>query len=917
MEEDSIPNYEKRDPPPKLQQPLSPEASMQHLQIPPGFEIELFAAEPDIINPIAMAWDERGRLWVIETKDYPNNINTDDGIGSDKIKICEDTDGDGKADKFTVFAERLSVPTSLVFSNGGVIVSQAPDFLFLKDTDGDDKADIREKIISGWGTFDTHAGPSNLKYGFDNQIWGVLGYSGFEGTVGGEDHKFSQGVYRFKPDGSWLEHIASFTNNTWGLGFSETNEIFGSTANNEHAVYVGISNRYYAGVKGLPVMGNGSKKIDGHYAMHSNTFNVRQVDVFGGFTAAAGFNLYTARSFPKSFWNKVALVCEPTGHLLHLAKLEKEGAGFQEKDGWNLLASSDEWVSPVHAEVGPDGAVWVLDWYNFIIQHNPTPQGFKNGKGNAHINRNRDYQHGRIYRISYKNGKPSTQPKLDNNNPTNLIIALQNDNMLWRMHAQRLLVERGEQDVFNELYALVENKKLDELGQNNSAVHALWTLHGLGAFDESNQKGMRLAKAALRHPAAGVRKAAIQILPKGEELLKEILKLDLANDKDQLVQLEAILTLSELEPNNNVGALLYALSQYEDVQKDIWLSQAVYIASAKHRTGFLQALRSDPNQQDQEVAMENQADANWFKKDWDDKDWRVIKLPGRWDQEGFEDLYRFDGTIWHRKQIELDDADAASAKYLYLGPVDDADTTWINGVQIGSTDGRETERKYKIPKGLLKPGVNQITVKVTDYKWGGGFWGDPEQMYIESANNTIPVAGDWKLKVGRIVRSSVPHFARKNVVGEFLKYYGSDTPIAEQDASETQEEPNVHYIYLETIREQMKYNLEEFSVKPGETVEIVFENNDAMQHNLLIIEPDRLQDLGAAADNLATKADAAEIDYVPPLSYVLHHTKMVNPGETVRLRFKAPNKSGDYPYVCTFPGHWTMMNGVMKVGGEL
>ncbi|MEL6924252.1 MAG: PVC-type heme-binding CxxCH protein, partial [Bacteroidota bacterium] len=205
--EDSIPNYEQRDPAPKLQQPLAPEASMQHIQLPPGYSLSLFASEPDLINPIAMNWDERGRLWVIETADYPNNINVEDGIGSDQIKICEDTDGDGKADKFTVFADQLSVPTSLVFSNGGVIVSQAPHFLFLKDTDGDDKADLRQKIISGWGTFDTHAGPSNLKYGFDNHIWGVLGYSGFEGTVGETQHKFSQGVYRFKPDGSWLELV--------------------------------------------------------------------------------------------------------------------------------------------------------------------------------------------------------------------------------------------------------------------------------------------------------------------------------------------------------------------------------------------------------------------------------------------------------------------------------------------------------------------------------------------------------------------------------------------------------------------------------------------------------------------------------------------------------------------------------------
>ena len=184
-EEANIPNYEKRNPLPRYQEPLSPEESKKLIQVPVGFDLELFASEPDIINPIAMDWDERGRLWVIETVDYPNSVRDAEGVGDDRIKICEDTNGDGKADKFTIFADKLNIPTSLVFANGGIIVSQAPHFLFLKDNDGDDKADVRDIIISGWGTFDTHAGPSNLRYGFDNQIWGVVGYSGFKGSIAG------------------------------------------------------------------------------------------------------------------------------------------------------------------------------------------------------------------------------------------------------------------------------------------------------------------------------------------------------------------------------------------------------------------------------------------------------------------------------------------------------------------------------------------------------------------------------------------------------------------------------------------------------------------------------------------------------------------------------------------------------------
>ena len=174
------------------------------------------------------------------------------------------------------------------------------------------------------------------------------------------------------------------------------------------------------------------------------TKNVRQVDVFGGFTAAAGFNLYTARSYPREYWNRIAFVSEPTGRLLHRAILEPKGAGYAEQDGWNLLASDDEWVGPVDAQVGPDGNVWVADWYNFIIQHNPTPPGFQTGKGNAYENPLRDHQHGRIYRVVYT-GAPAAKPMaLHKDRPDELVAALRNDNLFWRLTAQRLLVERGK-----------------------------------------------------------------------------------------------------------------------------------------------------------------------------------------------------------------------------------------------------------------------------------------------------------------------------------------------------------------------------------------------------------------------------------------------------------------------------------------
>ena len=167
-----------------MQKPLDPAESMKHLVTFPEFDVSLFTAEPDIIKPRWSGWDERGRLWISETIDYPNELQLE-GEGRDRLKICEDTDGDGRADKFTIFADKLSIPTSFVFANGGVIVIHSGKTEFFKDTNGDDKADESKVLFSGWGMGDTHVTASNLRYGFDGWIWGTVGYSGFRGTVGG------------------------------------------------------------------------------------------------------------------------------------------------------------------------------------------------------------------------------------------------------------------------------------------------------------------------------------------------------------------------------------------------------------------------------------------------------------------------------------------------------------------------------------------------------------------------------------------------------------------------------------------------------------------------------------------------------------------------------------------------------------
>ena len=897
-----IPNYERRPKPLPLQMPLSPENSMKMVQLPQDFTLNLFASEPAIINPIAMSWDERGRLWVLETKDYPNVVRPAEEGGKDVLKILEDRDGDGRADTVKIFADSLNIPTGLVFANGGVIVSQAPDFLFLKDTDGDDKADVREVLFTGWGTYDTHAGPSNLMYGFDNWIWGTVGYSGFEGKVGEKEHKFSMGVYRFKSDGSELEYLTGFTNNTWGLGFNEEFDVFGSTANNEHCVQVAIPDRYFEGVEGIRKVGR--LKIDGHYGARPITQNIRQVDVHMGFTAAAGIHLYTARNFPEEYWNRIAFVNAPTLHLLHRAILEREGSLYQEQDGFNMLASMDEWVSPVHAEVGPDGSLWVADWYNFIVQHNPTPKGFENGKGNAHINPLRDKQHGRIYRITYNQSKEGILPDLSRG-PSSWVEALGHDNMFWRMQGQRLIVENQAMEVIPDLLAYISRNKVDAIGLNSPAVHAIWTLEGLGAIGNGNSQVDQAIEKALQHPAAGVRKAAVSILPSNQENLEKLQQAGVFGDRDMRVVLAGILFLADLPSSPELGAFVAELSKDERIYSDYWCSKALYAIAGRHRyvtqPEFLTQV---------DASQLSNLRTPWFEQET--SGWDTVHIPQPWGQSTRAELQKMDGIVWMQKDVTLTAQEARAGAKIHLGPIDDSDSVRINGKLVGTLmrGWVGPEHAYDIPPSALQEGVNTISLWHRDRRGRGGLLGEPNQYHLQTSQRKIGLSGSWKYKVAENYLDLNSQFDHSQALAlHFLKSYQQEDFLVE----DAEEEAPDRRIYLKTVRDKMRYDLETFTVQAGESIEILFENRDGMQHNFLLIEEGRLDEVGAAADLMATSPDGAELSYIPDSPSIIYASTLVDPGQTVRLRFRAPETPGVYPYVCTFPGHWRLMNGVMRV----
>lgn len=954
---DSIADFTARYDVPHMQDPLSSEESMKLIQHPQDFELKLFVSEPNVRNPLAMSWDERGRLWVIESVDYPNNLKKEKGKGNDRIKICEDTDGDGVADKFTIFKDGLNIATSLTFANDGVIVAMAPDFMFFKDTDGDDVADYEEVLMTGWSKGDTHAGPSNLQYGFDNKIWGVTGYAGYDGTVGGMRQIFRQGLYRLKPDGTDFEYLATTSNNTWGLGMTEDNNVFVSTANNTHSAFYSMSERFLQ--RSIQNMPDGSKinsvhTIDGHYEVHTLTPNLRQVDVVGGFTSAAGHQMYTARDYPKDYWNSMAFVTEPTVRLVHNAKIEKNGAGFKEHDGWNLLASSDEWFGPIHAEVGPDGAVWILDWYNFIIQHNvfvpaqapsekvlPFTEQVR-GDGNAFESDLRDKKYGRVYRLLYKGGKHNESYKLSKDNPKELINALHSKNKFWRMHAQRLLVERKKNDVQADLIAIINDKSVDEIGLNAPAIHAIWTLDGL---DLINKKEVNEAiLVALDHPSAGVRKAGIQVLNLNPKSLEEISKSNIFDDKDLNTRLAAFVKVAESKPFKEISPVLKKAIDNPVNAKDKWLAAGLYAAIQNNQSTVLPLLTSTSKNSFEKNILESLNTEEYklgrrsrlqFSPDVANKDIVIQTEINRRGQDQYKGLIIGQGIgsdgyalymqgnklIWEIIQegigYSISSSSGINDQFEINASLSHADGAqlYVNNNLVGQIENVKPFNKSL--KAYLRSGNDlDDSLSLTQYLNGSEFIGNVSEISVKlqtigsNINHHHNHASSVTTKTN--VTTAKPVSATKQVGAKAPTttkapntIQGAKAPVASTTSSQV--------VVIKAVKDLMQYDKRTITVKAGQQVTLIMENPDAMPHNLVIIKPGTTEIVGKAADAMLQSSNAAQRHYVPQVLEVLFSTKLVNPGESYTLKFQAPKVKGNYPYICTFPGHWRGMTGVMKV----
>ncbi|WP_226022988.1 PVC-type heme-binding CxxCH protein [Halomicrobium salinisoli] len=603
-----------------VQDPFPVADSMAHSITPAEFELEYFVSEdilPDGIEGeiLDMTFDAAGRCFISLTQDYPN----DPGTGDDMIVICEDADGDGTADEFTVFEENLSIPHSLIPHRDGVIAAEVGTdesgrVVYLGDEDGDDVADVEEVVFTGYGTGDTHAGLNQLYWGHDNWIYGVVGYAGLTPSID-EDLSLSQDVFRFRPDGSEIEYVGGGASNMAGVKTNEEGLVFCSsaTAGNNVTSYAAIPAAYYDYINGFEGYTTIDIRSETNLSRTENENRIlpinnryRQVDFHGGFTAATDQEIYTAREFPEQYWNSTTFVSDGTGQLTSTYYLEQDGAGYESIYHHNLFASNDEWSSPTYVNTGPDGMVWLIDMYDFVFQHNPTPEGYENGPGNAYESAIRDTQHSRLYRVTTGGGVDPHPQDLSDASTSELVDALGEDNMFWRQTAQRKLIEQDATEAVDDLVSLATTENLDDIGLDVAAIHALWTLEGLDAVTD-NADALR---DALTHSSAGVRLNALRVLPPTADTRDAILEHDLLNDPDGRVQMWALLTLAETPESDAAGQAIYEMITQEENASDNLLIDAASVGAASHAESFVSAYEanedtSDNDQQQSENLFEN------------------------------------------------------------------------------------------------------------------------------------------------------------------------------------------------------------------------------------------------------------------------------------------------------------------------
>ena len=578
--------------------PLEPAEAIKSISTNPGLHIELAASEPLVRSPVAIEFDERGRLFVVEMRDYSEQDK--DFLGA--VRLLEDTDGDGQFDKSSIYVDGLSWPTAVACFDGGIFVGAAPDIWYCKDTDGDGRADVRKRVFTGFGRANVQGLLNSFRWGLDNRIHGATSSAGGRilsidhperaaVDVGGRDFSFDPRSLDFQAESGGGQHGMCFDD--WGRKFV--------CSNSDHLQLVMFEDRYF--VRNPRYAAPAARKSIAADGPAAEVFRTSPVEPWrivrtrmrlakqapgpiegggraaGYFTGATGVTVYRGNAFPAEMLGQ-AFIGDVGGNLVHRKSLTPDGLALVGKRidaDREFLASSDIWFRPAQFANAPDGCLYVVDVYREVIEHPASlPPEIK-----RHLDLTSGRDRGRIYRVAPEGFRSPTPLRLDKATSAELVATLADRNGWHRDTAARLLFDRQDPAAVPLLRELVRSSPSALV-----RMHALHVLAGLNSLDTAT------VRVALDDAHPGVREHAVRLAERrapAEPAVREKL-LSMAGDPDLHVRYQLAFTLGELPGDEPVAALAQILTKDAS---DAYLRGAVFSSSAGRGGSILRHLLAD------------------------------------------------------------------------------------------------------------------------------------------------------------------------------------------------------------------------------------------------------------------------------------------------------------------------------------
>ncbi|MEN3943339.1 PVC-type heme-binding CxxCH protein [Prosthecobacter sp. SYSU 5D2] len=948
---------------------------MKDIQVHSGMKIQLFADEkmfPELVNPVAMQWDTRGRLWVSAWLNYPERTPT--SKKGDSLLIFEDTNGDGQADKMTTFADDLNCPTGFQIYKDGVIVMQSPSLVYLADTDGDGRADKRERILMGLCAADSHHETCYLSYDNGGAIYpsdGVFHRTQVE-TINGVVRNTNGAIYRYDINRNELERFTTnATVNPHGKIWDRWGNSYFTDATGNVNTFAEASSCY------LPREGGGSAKM--------NPFWDRPA------RPSPGNGIISSRHFPEEFQNNF-LNCNVIGFQgIWRVKLTQDGSGMKGETVEDLVKADPAaypTFRPACVSVGLDGALYFCDWSNAIIGHMQ-----------HHLrDPNRDQKHGRIYKMTYE-GRPLLKPKKIHGEPiANLLELLKEWEDITRQLAKVELAKHDAKEVAAAAKKWAAALDKSDPEYEHHRLEALWTHQWVDVLDAD------LLRQVLASPDARARAAATRVLSYWKDQVPGALDLLRAavNDEDPRVRMHGVRALSFFQPSPDAEKALEIAYDVLKQPSDYYIDHVF----GECRRGLQSVLKSrllpkDPEALAEYISKSSDADlkelpdiqpvlmekltrpklpadvranalTELVKLTGNDRTLEIVKLlqiidaaGGRLNTTGEEIgkmlVLEIQGHLLrHREAIlalatEGTQPPVIRAAYAAL-VITDASPDEIWQASTGKARLYLLESIAQIPatKASLRAKFQPLlTALLADGKADAAtlraVLAALPLMSPTQASANFAIAADHLIagKERTAAAKALLKFPKKNwdaakakPLTDSVLAFAKTVPPADRsgqdyveiitaakemaalqgDAAETVLKAlsavSVDVFIVHTVHEQLRYDTTKLTVKAGRSFEVIFENDDVMPHNFVIVSPGKHMDIGNAAMTMTPdKVDKQGRAYLPAKfeKDIIAATRLLEPGQKEQLKVRAPSQPGDYEFVCTFPGHALIMWGTLTV----